>query len=532
MPNRGPRVNPALVGLVSATVMFLLLFYAFTNVALFASSLDVKAQVATGDTLAAGADVEVAGVKVGTVKSLNKGDPGTLIDMSIDTKKVNIHQDATLQIRPHGVFGPKFVELDPGNDSAGGFADGASIPIERTSVSVDFEQVLNSLDTNTRQSLQTIFVEFGTASDNRGADFGQFLDSLSTVEQQLTPVLQVVANRAANTQRLFESNAVVSETYAASPLDQILKKNADALAKLDGANASITGVIVHGNNVLNSLDTITGGSNTKALTASVGKLPAFFDNLQRFNNDLGYGVNALAPLATPQHGQADSDIGLALKRALDVFAECDITGQLDPTDTRGVADTQHANFVKIVPCYNADGTPYKDAAGHVAHHHGDVVVALHNHPVAARLPQVFQALPFVYGFPTSFVDTLLIDQEAATVCGPNSGNSTRSATNPAFTCQTNAQSAPVPGFGTAPPPLFGTKASTAAIANALSAAAQGTGQGMGGPGVANAGSVVSLHTAGDVGNIDAVRKLNVLVGAALLLLGVAIGIGFWRTFKA
>ena len=113
MPNRGPRVSPALVGLIGAAIMFGLLFFAFANVALFASNLDVKAQVATGDTLAPNADVEVAGVKVGLVKSIDKGDPGALIDMTIDTKKASIYKDASLQIRPHGVFGPKFVAARP-----------------------------------------------------------------------------------------------------------------------------------------------------------------------------------------------------------------------------------------------------------------------------------------------------------------------------------------------------------------------------------------------------------------------------------
>src|SRR6202171_3142890 len=178
MPNRGPRVSPAVVGLIGAAIMFGLLFFAFANVALFTSTVDVKAQVATGDTLAPNADVEVAGVKVGTVKTSDKGDPGALIDMSVDTKKVSVYRDASLQIRPHGVFGPKFVQLDPGTETAGAFADGGSIPLSRTHVSVDFEQVLNSLDTNTRDSLQTLFVELGTGSDQRGADFGKFLDDL------------------------------------------------------------------------------------------------------------------------------------------------------------------------------------------------------------------------------------------------------------------------------------------------------------------------------------------------------------------
>jgi virulence factor Mce-like protein len=622
VPNRGARINPALVGLVAAALMFSLLFFAFTSVSLFVSTIDVKAQVATGDTLAPGADVEIAGVKVGTVKSIEKGDPGALIDMAIDTKKASIHKDASILIRPHGFFGPKFVEIDPGAESADNFADGDSIPITRTHISVDFEQVLNTLDTNTRQSLQTFFVEFGTASEGQGANFGQFLDALHTVETQLTPVLQVVDSRAANTGRLFESNATVAETYANSPFDVILKKNADAFAKLDAASASLTGVIDHGNNVLASLDAITGGGNTQALAATVAKLPALFDNLQRFNNDLGYGTNAVAPELTPQRGQVDSDVALALKRSIDAFGECDITDQtisttltspltagivytdlpvadatflstpftqltmtsganqqllvenpgssatdlkvrlVNPkapgaanfdypagtliTDARGLADTQHASFVRIVPCYGPDGKPYRDAAGHVAHHHVGVILGLHNHPIDPVVQEVIPAsIVKTLQYPQSFQDSLLGDNEGSVLCGPNSGNSTR-APNPAFTCLKTAQSNPIPGHGTAPPPLFGqitAAASTAAAAAANSAAAPpatGTttpaapgsaivglaqpGQ-AGLPGVFSPGQPGTIVAPGSAGGNS--TGLNLVVVLVLIVGAAAIGFGFW-----
>jgi phospholipid/cholesterol/gamma-HCH transport system substrate-binding protein len=599
MPNRGPRVNPALVGLIGAATMFGLLFFAFTNVTLFASTMDVKAQVATGDTLAPGADVEIAGVKIGTVKSIDKGDPGARIDMTIDTKKASIYKDASIRIRPHGVFGPKFVELDPGNPSADAFADGDSVPLTRTHISVDFEEVLNTLDTNTRVSLQTFFVEFGSASDKRGADFGQFLDSLNTLETQLTPVLQVVDNRSSNLGRLFESNAVVSETYANSPFDQILAKNADAFAKLEAASPSLTGVIDHGNNVLASLDAITAGGNTQALAATVAKLPGLFDNLQRFNNNLGYGVNALAPEVTPQRGQVDSDVGLALKRSVDTFGECDITDQVNPglvygtlattlnagtlnpytsmaltggvpvnladgtslalagqvvvtstpgtftaagatviniqpffptpallagttitnpSDPRGVADTRHTNFAKIVPCYGPDGRPTTDAAGHVAHHHADVLLGLHNHPMDPEVGNLIPpAIVRTLNYPQSFQDVLLGDNEGAVLCGPNSDNSTR-APNPAFTCLRTPQSNPIPGHGTAPPALFGTLPAHAAAAPQPSATAS-TAALSRAVGHAMSSRQLTGHS----------RHLDLLVGLALLVTSTAVGYGFWRT---
>jgi virulence factor Mce-like protein len=509
MPNRGPRFNPAVVGLIGAAIMFSLLFYAFANVALFASTVDVKAQVATGDTLQVNADVEVAGVKVGTVKSIEKGDPGALIDMSVDTKKVAVYQDAGLQIRPHGVFGPKFVNLDPGNASAGGFADGGSIPLARTRVSVDFEQVLNSFSPDTRQSLQSFFVEFGTASDKRGGDFGQFLDNLTTVENQLSPVLEVIGNRASNTGRLFESNATMAETFGDSPFDQILKKNGDALAKLDNVDKPLTSVILHGNGVLASLDAITAGTNAQKLTTTVSKLPALFDNLQRFNNDLGYGTNAIAPAIIPQRGQVDSDVGLAVRRAQDMSGQCDITDQtntaLPPKPSNAVlADTVHTNFVKIVPCYSADGSPTRDAAGHVAHHHLDVLGGLHNHPIADSFSFQFGFSLPGYGFRPAFINAVTDDNEGSVLCGPNSGNSTR-PNNPAFTCLHTAQSDPIPGHGGPPPPLFGV--------SAANGSATPTGSLI--PGLPNTS-----------------RGLDLLAALVLVVGGVAIGFGFWRTRPA
>ena len=518
MPNRGPRINPAIVGLIGAAVMFGLLFFAFANVNLFASNIDVKAQVASGDTLAPNADVEVAGVRVGLVKSVEKGDPGALIDMSVDTKKVTLYRDATLQIRPHGVFGPKFVEFSPGTPSAGTFNDGDSVPTQNTSVSVDLEQVFNELDTNTRQSLQTAFYELGTGSQNRGADFGQVIDKLNTVETQLTPVLQVIDNRQFETGRFLESTAIVNETFAASPFDQIIKKNADVLTKLDIASASVQGVVVHGNNVLVSLDAITGGSNTQALSQTISKLPTLLDNLQVFNNALGYGVNALLPVLTPQRGQALSDIGLAVARTQDAFGECDVSDQANPPPG---ADTPHANIVKIVPCYGADGKPYKDpTTGYIAHHHVNVLLGLHTSPqtpllapgspVISALASTLTAAGLGSSQVTQFLGAFVTENEGSVICGPNSGNSTR-PNNPAFTCKTTAQSKPIPGYGTAPPPLF---AGSTAGATGSSTPLSGT--------IASA--------AGGMPNTS--RGMDILVALLLIAGGIAVGFGLWRTRRA
>jgi virulence factor Mce-like protein len=445
LPNRGPSVNPAIVGLVAAAAMFGLLLFAFTNVTLFQPKQVVKAEVASADTLANSADVEVAGVKIGTVKSITSGsNGGAVVTMEINNQKTSIYKDATAQIRPHGVFGPKFVQLGPGSESSGKFPDGGTIDQANTSVSVDFEQVLNQLDDNTRQSLQTFFYEFGTWQENRGADQAAVIDNLNVLTAQLTPPLQVIANRKTEFGRFTDNNAIATETLAESQIAQIIHDNNTLLTALDQHQAGLVAVITHGNNVFNDLDQITSGNNVENLRATLPKLPVLLDNLTRFSNDLGTGLNHASPVFVPARGQQQSDIGLAILRTRDAFGECDVSDDSS-------ADTVHANNVKITPCFGADGKRYVDpATGHVAHHHVKVLLGLHTNGTPG----------------TSNED------ESAVLCGPHTTNAARGA-NPAFTCtsdpvQTPASSIP-PAGGPAPPP-FGASSS----ANNPAAAPAGT----------------------------------------------------------
>jgi phospholipid/cholesterol/gamma-HCH transport system substrate-binding protein len=421
-----PTVNPALVGILAAGIMFTLLFFAFANVSLFTAQMQLKAAVESADTLASNADVEVAGVKVGAVNSVDPGSPGALVSMTVNTSQAAIYKDAKAWIRPHGVFGPKFVELDPGTESSGKMESGGTISVGNTKVSIDFEQLLNELNADTRTSLKTALYELGAGSTGRGQDFGQIIDAANILTAQLPAPLEVINSRSENVKRLFDSNAVYTETLGASPIDSLLRENADIFAKLDARRADIGSLVEHGNNLLADLDVITAGNNVAALRATISQLPGLADQLVHFSNGLGYATNSLAPVLIPQYGQADSDIGLAIKRTMDAFGECDIT-------SGGNFDTVHAISVKIAPCYSAPGDgprhpygiPTTDGSGHVAHHHVKVLFGLHTNGHVSQLPP---------------------EEEQDVLCGPHSGDAARQP-GPAFNCLNTSQSNPLPVFG-------------------------------------------------------------------------------------
>ncbi len=82
--------------------------------------------------------------------------------MEIEKQGLPIHTDATVKIRPR-IFleGNDFVELTPGSPTAKTVSEGFTIPITQTSDPVQIDQLLTSLNSDTRANLQTVLIEFG-----------------------------------------------------------------------------------------------------------------------------------------------------------------------------------------------------------------------------------------------------------------------------------------------------------------------------------------------------------------------------------
>ena len=158
-----------LVGLVVTVAAAAFAILVFTPFSLpWSHGLHLSLQAGAYGQLNPGAWVELSGARVGSVDRVEYQDGYALIRVSIDPRYAGqLHADTSAAIRPHGLLGPKYVYLNGG--STGQLHDGASIPLSRTSVSTDFDQVLNSLQPDIRANLKTIFVELGRAADGRQA---------------------------------------------------------------------------------------------------------------------------------------------------------------------------------------------------------------------------------------------------------------------------------------------------------------------------------------------------------------------------
>jgi len=63
--------------------------------------------------LKSGANVEIAGVKIGTVESVKLNNYQALVGLTI-TRSVKIQDDAIASIKTEGLLGEKYVEITPG----------------------------------------------------------------------------------------------------------------------------------------------------------------------------------------------------------------------------------------------------------------------------------------------------------------------------------------------------------------------------------------------------------------------------------
>jgi virulence factor Mce-like protein len=164
------RFSPFAVGLFALLLIAIGTFLGFTKDIPFTSGYRIKAVFESANSLRPNSPVRIAGVNVGKVKSVTgqEGSNAAIVEMEISEEGLPIHKDATAKIRPR-IFleGNFFVDLRPGTPSAPELEDGDTIRITQTSRPVQLDEVLTSLQEDTREDLKVVLDEFGKALSDK-----------------------------------------------------------------------------------------------------------------------------------------------------------------------------------------------------------------------------------------------------------------------------------------------------------------------------------------------------------------------------
>jgi len=240
--------------------------------------------------LSEGQDVKVAGVRVGSVQSLDV-QPGSgykaAVVLKIDNKAFqDFRQDARCQIRLQSLIGERFVECTPSEPRAEGEPQskplakipsgepGAGellLPVNRTYSPVDLDLIQNTMRRPYRERLAIIINELGTGLAGRGKELKEAIHRSNPALEQTDRVLKELANQNQTLAKLVSNSEQVTSPLAA--------KRKEVASSIQSANQTASAI----------------RSEDQSLDQSISALPGALRELRPTMNDLGDLSEELQP---------------------------------------------------------------------------------------------------------------------------------------------------------------------------------------------------------------------------------------------
>ncbi len=182
------------------------------------STYTLNAEFSTGQAITPGQGqtVRVSGVQIGQVGGVKLQGGEAIVQMAIDNKYQHvIHTDATALLRPKTGLKDMFIEIDPGSPSAPMAKPGFTIPVSNTNPDVNPDEILASLDADTRAYLDLLVNGAGQGlRAPGGSELGQLLARFLPTHRSLAELNSVVAERGAALRSLIHSLRVLNAALA------------------------------------------------------------------------------------------------------------------------------------------------------------------------------------------------------------------------------------------------------------------------------------------------------------------------------
>ncbi len=104
-------------------------------------------------------DVQIGGRRVGRVSDIRLSKNNLAeVKIQLDEPYAPLHQGTTAVIRSGSLSGVanRFISLTPGANSAPKLDDGAELGLDKTTTSVDLDELFDTIDPRTRKALQEV----------------------------------------------------------------------------------------------------------------------------------------------------------------------------------------------------------------------------------------------------------------------------------------------------------------------------------------------------------------------------------------
>jgi virulence factor Mce-like protein len=249
--------SPVLIGSLTTLIVLVAVYLAYNaNQGLpFVPTYDLRAELPGAANLVEGNEVRVGGFRVGVIEELGTGTK--LIDdkpraiavlkLKLDKKVEPLPKDTTVLVRPRSALGLKYVELTVGR-SREAYVAGDTIPLANARTPVEFDDLLNTFDAETRQAAQDATAGYGDALAGRGADVNTAIQSLAPFFRYLGPVMANLSDPDTELDEFFRQigRAVAQVAPAAAVQARLFTEMADTFSAVGRDPDALRATIARG----------------------------------------------------------------------------------------------------------------------------------------------------------------------------------------------------------------------------------------------------------------------------------------------
>jgi phospholipid/cholesterol/gamma-HCH transport system substrate-binding protein len=225
-----------------------------------------------------GQAVDVAGIQIGKVTSVDLEDGHAVVGMDIEPKYLDlIHPDATLLLRPKTNLNDMVVEIDPGT-GRGHIEAGYRFPLSRTEPNVNLDAFLATLDADTRQYIQLLVAGGAQGIGGRGHQLSGALRRLQPFAHYVADLNRAVARRHQAVARAIHDFSLLTVELGRhdSQLERFVTSSKAALGNFANQQQSIEQTLVEFPSALSAAQAAFSASDrfsTAARPALLGLIP-------------------------------------------------------------------------------------------------------------------------------------------------------------------------------------------------------------------------------------------------------------------
>jgi phospholipid/cholesterol/gamma-HCH transport system substrate-binding protein len=234
-----------------------------------------------------GQTVNIAGVPVGNIGKVTLRNGVAVVQMNIRKKYKPVYRNAQLLLRPKTGLKDMYIEMDPGTSSAGSLPGGSTLPVSNTMPDVNLDEILSSLDSDTRSYLQILLGAGGQAfgTKNASQDLRKTFKRFEPTANYTAQITSMLIQRRKNIQHVIHNFQLLSSALATRD-DQLTQF-------VDSANANFQAIADEDQKLEETLQLLPGTLSTA--NTALGKADQLARVLGPTFQSLRPGARALGP---------------------------------------------------------------------------------------------------------------------------------------------------------------------------------------------------------------------------------------------